>query len=901
MIPETHQIEEFLRGLPRLVNWPERDIRWLASSVIPVELAKDASVFALAHNSDDAFIVYKGRVRQFIADQTGKEWWFRTCLRGTALMQERLFRGEGHATQAVVEEPSTVVLQVNAWTLNEMLTRHPDMWDLLSASTVFRLQGIPILRALIDSQIEILASTVVAKEYQPGQTICRRDDEEGHLWIVDWGQVRITERGSMGVDAGGRSVVHDQNGSAPAQPSSTPDVVTAGNYFAGGKLAIWNVPGLETVTAQAQTRTRLLSIEGKVVERMASTVNDVRDQLTQRVDIGEVLKARLKSDNLFSDLKAEHWDDLIAITGWEHVPAGLDVVRQGQYGVKVYALAAGTSHVHTRDGSGRDLPEYLLPKEGGGNYFGINALLSGDRYPATVRSTVSPLAGGAVLDGSDWLTIQREDLEYVVRTNLERWKTTALGGLVLKGPTGKEYPWLKQDEDVILVSHRHSIWLWLRIILAFLISYSIVGLLALVARLFSHPFSTLTYALVLLTPLVLLLTWYLIDYYNDYYVVTTHRLVRRDQVLLISENRVDAMMERVQDTVLNTRLIGKIFNFGDLNISTAATGGVVRFNMLPEPAKVQEIIAGLQSKRRAFLQAEERENLRHMMLQKLNIRIIPTFPARALPEGTAAPTVDHPMGGFFKRLFSPVRRFFRWLWRFPETAYIWLVSLASKRAGEEIKKERAAKKRSLGEQDPDTRVYRKHPWFLFRAAAIPIITLAISIIILLIPGRPLIEAGIPPLIMGGLWTWVFICMFWLWFRVENWRNDKYILTRLHIIDIYALPLGLREEVKQAEWSKVQNASFVIPYFWANLLDFGTVTVETASTFGNFEFLHVPHPAVVQQEVFLRMEVARQASEAKARAAQQSVQLEALELYHHYQGNRETEEAGHQPRNPDTHG
>lgn len=880
MTIELHVIEAFLRTLPRVSTWPERDIRWLASNAVPVDLPAGTSVFARSTRSDDAFIVYEGQVRQFIKDTKGEEWWFRTCTKGAVLMQERLFRGEGHATQATADIRSTL-LQVHASTLNELLTRHPELWDLLSFSTAFRLQGVPILRVLKDNQIEILASTIESKEFKPGETICTRDDEDGRLWIIDWGQVRISERGEVGLDSGGHSVVYDQNGNAGSQPSPQPPILTAGNYFAGGKLNIWNLRGLETVTAVAETRAKLLSIERGVVTRMAGGVADVRNQLMQHFDLRGRLIGAMGKHELFAGLEAQHWDDLLSITGWEHVPADLDVVRQGQDGTKLYVLAAGTAHVFTRDASGRELPQYLL-REGENDFFGMHALLSHDRYVATVRSTASSFPDGTAMDGSDWLTLQEDDLRFLIQSNRARWEGTKLGATVLKGPIGKDYDWLKQDEDVILVTRRHSIWLWLRVVVAFFVAYGFVALLALTASIFKWDITTLTYAMVLLIPLALLLTWYMADYYNDYYVITTQRLVRRDQVLLISENRVDAMIERVQDTELRTRLIGKIFNFGDLNISTAATGGVIRFTMLPNPARVQGIIAGLQAQRRAFVQAEERENLRHMMLQKLNIRLIPTYPPRVLPEGTMAAAHVGPLAAFFKRVFSPFRRFFGWLWRFPETAYIWAISLMSKSAGEEVRKERAAKKKGKAEKEPDTVVYRKHPWFLIRAAAIPIITLIITGVVILIPGRVVQDLELPPLIEGGLAAWVIVCFFWLWFRVENWRNDKYILTRLHIIDIYALPLGLREEVKQAEWDKVQNASFLIPNFWANLLDFGTVTVETASTFGNFDFVHVPRPAAVQQEVFLRMEIARQASEKKAKAALQSVQLEALDLYHHYQ-------------------
>lgn len=892
MIIEPHEIESFLHTLPRVSAWTERDIRWLANNVSQVELPEGTSVFAGSTESDDAFFVYTGQVRQFIADKTGKEWWFRTCTRGSVLVQERLFRGEGYATQAIAETRS-ILLEVHASTLNELLTRHPELWELLRSSSAFRLQGIPILRALEDSQIEILASTVDAVEFKAGETICTRDDSEGHLWIIDWGQVRVVERGTVGVDSGGRGVVYDQDQSSA--PGPLPVILTAGNYFASGMLSIWNLPYLETMTVVAQTNVRLLKIGHLVVDRLATGITDVRAQLRQHVDLRQRMMDALGKDDLFRGLDEQHWDDLLSITGWEHVPANLDVVRQGEEGNKLYVLAAGTAHVYARDVSGGEMPQYLLSK-GVHDFFGIHALLSGDRYTATVRSTQSPLPDDTILDGSDWLTLQQDDLEYLVRSNRARWEHTTLGITVLKGPVGKEYSWLKQDEDVILVTRRHTIWLWLRVFVAFAVSYGIVALLSLVARLFKLEISMIVYLLTLLTPLILMLTWYVVDYFNDYYVVTSRRVVRRDKILFLSENRVDALIERVQDTVLHTRLIGKILNFGDLVISTAATGGEIRFSMVPDPLRVKNLVTNLQDKRKAFAQAEERENLRHLMLKKLNIRLIPIYPQRVLPEGTALPVHVSPVALFFKRLFDPFRRFFRWVLRFPWTAYIWVISLVSKRAGEELRKERAAKKHATGETDPETAVYRKHPWFLIRAAAIPIATLIVTAVVVLIPGQVVLDSGIPPVLQGGLVGWVVICLFWLWWRVENWRNDKYILTRLHIIDIYALPLNIREEVKQAEWDKVQNASFLIPYFWANLLDFGTVTVETASTFGNFEFIHVPHPEAVQQEVFLRMEKARQASETKVKAAQQSVQLEALDLYHHYQTAQAAEENGNQAQN-----
>lgn len=881
---ELHEKEAFLRSLPRLTKWPERDVRWLAASVTDFVLEKDQLVFAQSPESDDAFIVVNGRVRQFIADKTGEEWWYRTCTAGHALMQERLFRGEGHATQAVAEARSTL-LRVHASVLTEALTRHPDLWDLLTSSNAFRLQGIPLLRVLDDDQIEILAVSSESREFKKGDTICNKDEEPGRLWIVDWGQVRITDRGAVGYNSGGVVTVYESRGGSARPPASEPSILTAGNYFCGGKLGIWNLPGLETVSAVAETNVKLLSISQPVVERLASRVPDVAQQLAQRFDLRARLKEALGGHSLFAGLKDSHWDELLTVAGWEHVPADLDVVAQGQDGGKLYILTVGAARVFRRDEAGREMPQYVL-RRGINDVFGVTPMLENSPYQATVRSIRSTLEGGPAdgldLDGSDWLTLQRDDLLFLIQSHRERWAETALGKALLKGPADKEFDWLKHGEDVVLLTRRHVLWLWIRVAAAFLLAYAVVALVGLVDWILPASFQTLSYVLVLLLVLVPLLIWYLVDYYNDYFVITTRRVARRDQVLFISESRVEAMMERVQDISLRTYLLGRIFDYADLSVRTAGTGGVILFNMVPSPDKVEATIVAQQRARKAHALAEERENLRSMMLNKLRLRLIPSYPARALPAGTQQPEHIGPLRALVRRILSPVRRFFRWIRRLPETIYVALLHLLPRRSRERILKDRAESKKREAASNQDQVVYRKHIWFLIRAAAIPLATLIITGFLVLLPGQVLRDLNLPRFVQIPLVVWVLICIFWMWFRIENWRNDKYILSRTHLIDITALPLGLFEERKQAEWDKVQNASFKIPNFWANLLDFGTVVVETASTYGNFDFMHIPHPAAVQQEIFLHMEIARQAAEDKARAAQQSVQLEALELYHHHQ-------------------
>jgi hypothetical protein len=222
----------------------------------------------------------------------------------------------------------------------------------------------------------------------------------------------------------------------------------------------------------------------------------------------------------------------------------------------------------------------------------------------------------------------------------------------------------------------------------------------------------------------------------------------------------------------------------------------------------------------------------------------------------------------------------RWLSSLPNRIYLGLIHLLPGGAERRIIKDREARAKRRAAQMQDVIVHRKHVIFLIRAAAIPIIVLAGTAALIVL--TPMTIPGI----FSELLTWVevplvifnLVCLFWLWYRIENWRNDKYILTRTHIIDIYALPLGMFEQRRQAEWEKVQNANYEIPDFWANLLNYGTVIVETASVEGRFDFLNVPNPRKVQQEIVLRIGQARQVAEQRERERRQADLSETLEIY-----------------------
>jgi CRP-like cAMP-binding protein/uncharacterized membrane protein YdbT with pleckstrin-like domain len=872
---DRQAIVEFLKNRPRLSAWSLKDLEKLAADIEVLEYRAGQSIFAVEYEADDGYLLNQGKVLQSIYTISGEEWSTRTINPGDFFMQQALFRGQGHASAARALADS-VVFRLPAAVLAQVLTDHPDLWSIIQSPAAARLQAMPLLRSLDDDQIQQLAVSTEAREFKAGAQICSVSDREGCLWLVDWGQVRITEQAQTEL-SGGRPTPTPPTSQAIRSQGFTnlPQIVTAGNWFVGGQVTI---PHLLAVSAEAVTNCKLFCISGPVVEVLAQRFPDLNTMLYHRLDIAARLEEALARDELFRDFGEEHWQDLATIAGWEHVPSNLDVTRQGQYGTRMYVLSEGAAIVRSTDESGRERPRHIIHK-GANDYYGVDAMLRGARHDATVRSMVDTGNGGSPIDGSDWLTVQKDDLRYVLQSDPGRWRHTGLWHVVMEAPKRKTYRWQEVEEDVVLATRRHVFWLVVRLVVilaaALMLSALAMGLLELFGAM-PRPLSiAMTFLALFLPPLF----WFVNDYFNDYYVITNQRVLRHDRVFLIYENQLEAPLQRIQDIQTKTSLLAKILNYGFMELRTAGLGNIP-FDMIPDPEYVESTIRGLQGAVKAGTKAEQRENLRHKMLSGLKMRLTPSTPARSLPEGTQVPVQHSGLPEVFHNIRVMLGDWWHWLTTLPGRIYLGLVHLLPGGAERRILKEREAKAKRRAAQMQDVIVHRKHVIFLIKAAAIPIIVLALTFGMLILTPVSIrsLFARLPTWLEVPYTIFVLICLFWLWYRIENWRNDKYILTRTHIIDIYALPLGLFEQRRQAEWEKVQNANYEIPDFWANLLNYGNVLVETASVEGRFDFLAVPNPRKVQQEVVLRIGQARQVAEQRERERRQADLSETLEIY-----------------------
>jgi hypothetical protein len=148
------------------------------------------------------------------------------------------------------------------------------------------------------------------------------------------------------------------------------------------------------------------------------------------------------------------------------------------------------------------------------------------------------------------------------------------------------------------------------------------------------------------------------------------------------------------------------------------------------------------------------------------------------------------------------------------------------------------------EKEGDTLTWRPFWLFMLLAMLRPLGTFALATVGLAL----LAQLGFLP---GG-WAfaiWLPIALFcvgWLiWIREEH-VNDKYILNLQTIIDVDKKPFG-PESSRRAPLTSIQNIEFDVSFI-ESILGYGDVIIETAGGGGKFTFNHVPDPRGVQATI-----------------------------------------------------
>jgi uncharacterized membrane protein YdbT with pleckstrin-like domain len=140
---------------------------------------------------------------------------------------------------------------------------------------------------------------------------------------------------------------------------------------------------------------------------------------------------------------------------------------------------------------------------------------------------------------------------------------------------------LAENEVIIVKTRQHSI-VWAKSFLINLVFLIAIIILALAAAM--TPLGALGIALTFLViiPIGAFVRVYL-KWWNEEYLVTNRRVIQAEGI--INKHVIDSSLEKVNDVVLDQSFLGRMLDYGDVEILTASEGGVNDLRRIAAPVK----------------------------------------------------------------------------------------------------------------------------------------------------------------------------------------------------------------------------------------------------------------------------------------------------------------------------
>lgn len=325
----------------------------------------------------------------------------------------------------------------------------------------------------------------------------------------------------------------------------------------------------------------------------------------------------------------------------------------------------------------------------------------------------------------------------------------------------------------------------------------------------------------------LFFAWQLIDWSNDYYILTNKRVIWLDRIIAFYDNRVETPLHMVISASVSTEILGRIIGYGDVIVRTY-TGEIV-FRQVADPHAMASLLDFHWRRSKARRSSEDlksrQETIRGMLRSDEDTPV--EDPAPELQ-------VADPQVGLDRWSFEM---------RFEEDGVI---------------------------------TYRKHWMLLLRRIWMPstLILLLAAALGLRLSGSltsPSVETF--SILLGGLFL---AASGWWLYEYADWINDVYQITKSQILDINRRPLA-REVRKVAPLRNILATEVERQGLLGLLLNFGNVITNIGTE--QFVFRGVYNPAAVQQEIARAINRLQEAEESEKRRQRRDEMVEWLSVYH----------------------
>ena len=545
--------------------------------------------------------------------------------------------------------------------------------------------------------------------------------------------------------------------------------------------------------------------------------------------------AFLKKIHLFYGFKDAEFTALAEELDEISVAKGEVIFAQESKADSFYLIYAGSVRI-TRRVDRKDVQLALLVKN---DYFGEMALVANRKRSATVTATSDSTL--LVLSRSDFEKLYKRAAQ--LKINLELAVKSRAMARRLK------FKWLRPDEVIYFITRKHLYLLWQAIALPVMgMTFPLWFLYMWITNLSQVLYGALGIVFSIIG--VLYIAWLVVDWGNDYYIVTNQRVVYLEKIVGIYDSRQEAPLSTILSVGLESNQVGRYLGYGNVIVRTFV--GKIPFNNINYPEHAAKMVEEYWNRTKEHHAHLEKEALKNALRKRLGLPL-PKLPP-AFGEVGPAPKIETPP---------------------PKGLAAWIV----KRIGPNALK--------LRYESGETVIYRKHWMALILEAWIPFFSTMGILLLLLIR---FVQLSILPDQVLITWTGNFVIDPWTigfglaffpfagWFgyRVADWSNDKFEVTNEQIIDIDRKPFGV-ETRNAAPLESIMSTMYERKGILRYLFNYGTVYITVGGT--KLAFEDVMDPATVQSDIDRRrmMRNAKQ-NEIKAGAEREKM-ADWLAAYH----------------------
>jgi CRP-like cAMP-binding protein len=529
----------------------------------------------------------------------------------------------------------------------------------------------------------------------------------------------------------------------------------------------------------------------------------------------------LNKVHLFNGLNEEQLSGIAQSLTEREIPRGSIIFKRGDKPDGFYMVFKGKVAVTRPTDKGDEVLAWLVS----GDYFGEEALFENRNRSATITS----------VDHCILLFLSRSEFEKLLKQYETLKPNFKVAIKSRKLARSKRFKWLGKNEVIYFIARRHKYRLYLALV---------APVLTLFIPLFLFTWGALSGATTphALGALILVGTiswgiWRIIDWGNDYYIVTNQRVIWLEKVIGLYDSRQEAPLSTILSVGIETDMIGRVLDYGNVIVRTFV--GKLEFDYVDHPAQAADMIREFWERTKVFTTQTQKEVMNKTIRQKLGL------PVERPPEVELAPLV-------------PVDEE-----KIAKTPY-WILALSNLF--------------KLRQEEGGTIIYRKHWIVLIRNTWLPILLYLGTIALLTMRMQYLYEspdqAFLEPNAAGTLrpdTTSLLIpllmlpILFMLWYRYTDWKNDIFMVTTDEILDIDRKPFGT-EERRAAQIENILSTSYNREGIIAYVFNYGTVKISVGGTLLAFE--DVIDPANVQADInrrrMIRMAKKNEASSAADR-------------------------------------